>query len=1343
MPEIPDFNDSNYLLPVGSDSNNPASAYLGEAGQFNVSYEQTGGAIAPGDDNYLTYENFELAQAPPTIDVRSASQTDPLTGIEEGQPLVGEITEAETDTPLLFSEGGKTIKNNEKNSAIARQREVELNFDLLKKNAPKTVSLNLFKNAEFKAQFDSVKSSNDGEKWVRKGQIIGEPNSEVTIISSKNGEQVLGEIKIDYAEENKKDVFYEIRSQKDGTEVVNQLKIPPFGHCLVCGASHDTINHGNNANGEDVPVAAEAPAALSGNSKIDGLINQTRWDAENNNNTITYSFITAQTASSYYGSETVSEPSDAVKRNVGEIFQMLEQYVDVDFLEVTDTADSYGEMRIMFSENPSRAYTYLPPGDYIHKVSGDVHLLPAFENDPNNAFASGVGSYGYMTLIHEISHGLGLKHPGNYSDGEKAPFLTPGEDNNTNTLMTYSGLGGNNKSSGTPMPYDIQALQYLYGSNTSFQSSNTTYTFDSVYGFSDGSQYVGSADEAMKVTIWDAGGNDTLNFSKLPALELPGFSYDYRIDLSEGGFITTADVYNTHEYIAINDNSGNTYTTSTEGTAIAYGAVIENVINSPGNDLIYANSAANNFRGYAPGKSVGFDQIVGTNSKDTLELSGYSASSVTETRNGQDLIIDLGGDGQVRISGYYSNTDRINIEFGGNQPLISIEDVTVTEGSNNNAQFKISLSESSKKTVKVDYATANGTAAEGQDYQSRTGTVTFNAGQTTKTVNVPIINNQELEFEEQFVLNLTNPSNAITADRQGIATILDDDTEGKAAISINDVTIMEGNGGTKNAEFVVRLSQASDRRVRVDYQTAESTIDSATAGSDFRFKKGTLTFKPGQISKTIKVPIIGDRDYEATEQFFVLLSAPVNGTLTDDVGLGLIENNDKNVSVSIDDVTIREGNRGQQEAEFVVSLDGASDVKVIVDYRTADSTAIGGSDYRTKTGTVTFQPGQKRQTIKVPVLGDKEIENDELFWVNIYNPSNSEIDRAWASGTIKNNDNLPSISVKNTSVTEGNRGSKDAEFILTLDKTSKEAITVDYATANETAEAGSDYEQATGRITFKPGQKRKKIQVPVLGDTDREEDETFQLSIANATNATIDRDSAQGTIKNNDFSSIVSISDVTVAEKDRGWPKAQFTLSLDEANDKLVKVKYTTADDTAKADQDYQAKSGWVTFQPGQTSKKITVRVKGDKTFEEDETFFVKLTDFQRAIAANTQAVGTIQNDDEGIIPVVSVDDVTIKERNPGNNNQAKFTVSLSEASNQTVTVDYQTADSTAIVGSDYRAKTNTLSFKPGETSKTVNVVVLGDREVENDEFFWLQIAHPTNATIGKKWGLGTIADND
>ncbi|MDY6805661.1 MAG: Calx-beta domain-containing protein, partial [Cyanobacteriota bacterium] len=1319
MPEIPG-SETNGILPTDLNSNDAASAYLGEAGQFNTNSEQTGGANVPLDDNYpadleeaFSSENAEdgqilFAEAPAAIEVRSTSQVDPLTGVEEGEPLVGEITDVETDTPLLFSEGGEEITNNEQNSAIARQREVELNFDLLKNNAPQTVSLNLFKNAELKAKFEEVKSSNDGEKWVTTGQIVGEANSEITIISSKDGDKVLGEIKIDYEDENKEDAYYEISSEEDGTEVVSELKIPPFGHCLVCGGSHETVNHGS----DDGPAFAEAPAALSGNSKIDGLLYQTRWDPENNDGTITYSFITAGTASSYYGRETVSEPSDAVKRNVREIFEMLEQYVDVDFQEVTDTANSYGEMRIMFSQEPSRAYTYLPPEDYIHEVSGDVHLLPAFEDDPNNAFASGPGSYGYMTLIHEIGHGLGLKHPGNYSDGERGPFLTPGQDNNTNTLMTYSGLGGSNKSSSTPMAFDIQALQYLYGSNTDFNSGNTTYTFDSVYGFSDGSKSVGSASEGMKVAIWDGGGSDTLNFSKLPALGLEGFSYDYRIDLSEGGFITTADVYNSHEYIAVNDSSGNTYKTSTEGTAIAYDAVIENVINSPGNDLIYANSAANTFRGYAPGKSVGADQIVGSDSKDTLRLAGYSPSSVTQSREGQDLVIDLGGDGEVRVSGYYRNSDRINIEFGGDKPLISIEDVTVTEGENNNARFKISLSETSNKTVKVEYATASDSAEAGQDYRSRSGTVTFTAGQKTKTVNVPVIDNQELEFEEQFVLNLTNPTNAITSDRQGVATILDNDTENRPAIAIDDVTITEGNTGTKNAQFTVRLSKASDERVTVAYETAESTIDTATSGSDFRARQGTLNFQAGQTIKRINVPVVGDRAYEADEQFFVLLSDATNATIADDVGLGLIENNDKNVSVSIDDVTIKEGNAGQKQAQFVVSLDEASGQTIKVDYRTADSTAIAGSDYRAKTGTLTFQPGQKTKRIRVPVLGDRQIENDEFFWVNINNPSNVEIERQWGLATIQNNDTVPSISVKNATVTEGNGGTKDARFVLTLDKTSKQSITVDYSTANETAEAGSDYDRSTGRITFQPGQKRKVIKVPVIGEREREEDETFRLYISNPNNATIENSSAKGTIKNNDFSSIVSISDITVAERDSGSPKAQFTLSLDEANDKVVRVKYATANDTAKAGQDYVAKSGWVTFQPGQTSKKITVRLKGDEKFEEDETFFLKLTDFRRAIAESNRAVGTIENDDEGIIPLVSVSDVTITEGN-ANNKNARFKVSLSEASNQTVKVDYQTVDSTAEVGSDYRKRTGTLTFQPGQTAKNLNVVVLGDSVAE------------------------------
>lgn len=1537
MSETPGLTELNNILPNNSSNNSLLFPGLENETNLNSNFNEAGGAIAEidannsdletaftADNSGLEFEQFLFAEtqnitsaaAPPPLDTRSASQVDadPLIGASEGDNLVGELAEFDSNTslPPLFLESTDIPENEIESEKIARQQKVAIDFSLLEKNADKTLRINLFEDVAINVEFDSVTNSNDGESWIRTGKVIGEENSRVILISSKDGTRVLSEIRIDYEDENKDDKFYEIRSLDDGIHVVNELNLPAFPHCSVCGGSHVTTEHGNgdrlnledainndgsfdsvfsplinaesnnnqnfsdsgdenlykyeftyyysgnqnntnkdyysgyvfapegtyevdkyfdfnsdenqagangkylitktevadnnnnNAAGEvyvelyyDVEsansytpyynsggfvsgkdglgseedfigtsfsseengillldngyfggddavanIVANAPAPLTGNPQLDGLLAQSKWDTEETQ-TVTYSFITSQTADSYYGRETVSEPNNGVKQNIRQIFQMFEQYIDIEFQEVVDTVNSYGQMRIMFSDAPSSAYTYFPPDDHVHQVSGDVHLLPDFEDDPVNQFSGAPGSYGYMVLIHEISHGLGLKHPGNYSSGERSPFLSPGEDNNTNTVMTYSGLGGSNTNPATPMSYDIQALQYLYGTNTDFKKGNTTYSFDSVYGFSDGSQSLGSADNPMKLTLWDGGGTDTLNFSKLPALELGDSSYDYRIDLTEGGFITTADAYNQHEYIALED--GNQYETSVYGTAIAFNAVIENVVNSAGNDLIYANSAANTFRGYAPGKGVGFDQIIGTDSQDTLDLSGYSAASVTETRSGQDLVIDLGDDGQVRISGYYQNSDRINIQFGGNKPLISIEDVTITEGNNNtkNARFTVSLNKTSNKTVKVDYATADDTAEAGSDYKSRSGTINFAAGQTSKTINVPIIGEKEVEFDETFFVNLTNPSNGITSDRQGVGTIENNDsTDEGPAIFIDDVTITEGNSGTKNAQFTVSLNQESNKNVKVTYSTTESTNNPATPGVDFQEKLGTLTFKPGQTTKKINVRIIGDKDWEVDEQFFVALLNPKNATITDEFGFGLIENNDKNVSLSIEDTTIVESNNGTKQAKLKVSLDSASNQTVTVDYRTADSTATAGSDYRAKTGTLTFKPGQTSKNVKVAVIGDKDIETDEVFWTNIYNATNADIGDIWGMTTIENNDSFPSISVNDITITESNNGTKNAKFTLAMSKRSSESVTVDYETANFTAEAGSDYQQKAGTVTFKPGQKQKTVTVKINGDLQREDDETFSLNLSNASNGTIDDSSGVATIKNNDNFPFVSISDVTIAEGDGGNKNARFAVTLGEASDKTVKVDYATANDTARRGQDYQSKTGTLTFQPGQTRKNITVRVKGDEEFEEDETFFVNLTSLQNAIAADVQGIGTIENDDTEITPVVSIDDVTITEGNSGNK-KAKFTVSLSEANNRDVKVEYLTTDSSALAGSDYRKKTGTLTFEAGEISKNIKITVLGDKEVENDEIFWVGIVNPSNATIEDTWGMGKIVDND
>ncbi|HEY9692059.1 MAG TPA: M10 family metallopeptidase [Oculatellaceae cyanobacterium] len=402
------------------------------------------------------------------------------------------------------------------------------------------------------------------------------------------------------------------------------------------------------------------------------LLGGYRWG---NPATISYSFYNG---GGYYGSEVVQSLSTAVINNIRTVLEtVIEPLINVNFVEVADSASNYGQLRYMFSNmdnSGSYAYAYYPFDD-INPRSGDVHFNPNYENSSVNRFGGSPGNHGYTTIIHETLHALGLKHPGDYNGtgAGTGPFLPYGQDNLSNTVMTYN-FAGNSPAS--MMPYDIKALQYLYGAKAN-NASDSVYTFNSVNGYALSGTQFGSTSTPMRLSIFDAGGTDTFDLSAL-ASNASG----YRFDLTNGGFITTQSAYNGSSYQALSDASGASYQTTSFGTALAYNpllspynsssfnTLIENLVNSSSNDLIIANSAANKFGGYTAGRFVGSDTIQGTNALDILDLAGYSASNVTQTQSGNNLVLGLGSNGSVTITDYYlaPSSDRINLLFGSTTP---------------------------------------------------------------------------------------------------------------------------------------------------------------------------------------------------------------------------------------------------------------------------------------------------------------------------------------------------------------------------------------------------------------------------------------------------------------------------------------------------------------------------------------------------------------------------------------------------------------------------------------------------------------------------------------------------
>lgn len=224
------------------------------------------------------------------------------------------------------------------------------------------------------------------------------------------------------------------------------------------------------------------------------------------------------------------------------------------------------------------------------------------------------------------------------------------------------------------------------------------------------------------------------------------------------------------------------------------------------------------------------------------------------------------------------------------------------------------------------------------------------------------------------------------------------------------------------------------------------------------------------------------------------------------------------------------------------------------------------------------------------------------------------------------------------------------------------------------------------------------------------------------------------------LSATLAVSDAMVVEGNDGTQYAKTVVTLSQPASRTVTVSYSTADGTATAGADYDAVSGKLSFAPGETIKTILVPIRGDRLGEADESFVVQLKGAKNAKIADGTGVVTIRDDE----PRISIGDAVAAEKNSGTT-LLTFTVTLSAAYDETVTVNYATADGTATTAdNDYVAAWGTLTFAPGETTKTFTVEVLGDTMSEGDEYFFVNLSIASgNSLIGDGQGQGTLLGDD
>jgi len=620
-------------------------------------------------------------------------------------------------------------------------------------------------------------------------------------------------------------------------------------------------------------------------------------------------------------------------------------------------------------------------------------------------------------------------------------------------------------------------------------------------------------------------------------------------------------------------------------------------------------------------------------------------------------------------------------------------------------------------------------SANSQDHDLTNSTINFPPNTSSAQITITIFDDEIIDDNENIIITLTSPTNAILGDTSVYTLTISENTELVVEWSSSS-QIADEDAGTINIS--AQMNSKSTQNVTVPF-TVSGTSQS---GDDHNLNNGNIEIVSGNTSNSISINIIDDLNVELNETITITLGQPINADKLGSTTIHTITIVDNDIPLIAWSGASQSVNEGVGNVTINAILDQPNPRADISAPYTINGTAEN-NDHNLINGTLSIPKGQTSASVSVKITNDTKVELDETILITMGTPINANLSETNVYElTILDND-LPRVEW--TDLSNEIAENKDSITIaVNLDQINPRGESSVQYQVTGSATSGKDYTLNNGTITIPSGITRNAINIPIINDTDVELNESIIVTLINPQNATLGSKNVHTiTINDNDVPSVEWSE--TSQSKNEDIGKTVIIAILDQTNPRAdVSVSYTVSG-TASINTDHNLSNGTIVIPSGQSSKAITINIVDDSLVELDESVIVKMGNpVNASLKSITEHTITVNDND---LPKISVIKAQNVEEDDG---LITITASLDQPNiRSNVTVSYN-VNGTATYASDHDLSQGTITIPANETSKGITINISDDPDVEPNETVIITLNNPVNATLGAQYiHTLTIMDND